>query len=59
VAPDIPKTKAALVQQYMTKHSGNREALVADPDYQRGVRIIRQWEDAVKLRDNGSGAKQQ
>ena len=59
VAPDIPKTKAALVQQYMTKHSGNRDALVADADYQRGVRIIRQWEDAVKLRDNGSGAKQQ
>jgi hypothetical protein len=59
VKPDIAKSKAALVQQFQTKHKGDREALIADPDYQRGVRIIRQWEDAIKLRENGSGANNQ
>jgi len=58
-APDLDTSKQSLVNLYMSKHGNDRERVAADPEYQRAVRILRQWEEAVKKRDLSTGATQQ
>jgi hypothetical protein len=59
VAPDVDASKQSLVSRFMEKHSNNRDAVVADPEYQRATRVLRQWEGAIRMRDLSTGATQQ
>ena len=59
VAPDVDASKQALVQRFMEKHGSDRDKVVADPEYQRATRVLRQWEGAVRMRDLSTGATQQ
>ena len=58
LAPDIEKSKQALVERFMQKHGDDRAKVAADPEYQRAVRVLRQWEAAVRMRDLSTGANQ-
>lgn len=59
VAPDVDASKKSLVARFTAKHGGDRNLIVADPEYQRAVRVLRQWEGAIRMRDLSSGATQQ
>jgi hypothetical protein len=58
-APDLDASKQSLVSRFMLKHGDDKDAVVADPEYQRAVRVIRQWEAAIQKRDLSTGATQQ